>query len=414
MYELAKDKDPTLQRAEAQLRGALADKKIVLSQMGPRVDANMGLTTFSHVVHNSGPADIRGEFTGYNYSTMLRQPLFNGPLWASLDSSKAGVREARDGVLVASQDLMVRVSELYFAVLKARSDVQIASKEEERLTQILQQTKSFLQKGTGDIIAVHEAQARVDSSHSLLIKAENDRSVAEQRLAVIAGVDSIRELAGVSSVEPAEPDPASMDAWLAMATENHPVIRKARESLHMAEYNLVATKRLDWPTMDMSGGYTVSKGSTFLPEVETRQWLIGVNVAIPIFNSFGTEAKISKSRAAVAEQKAVVNESEEQVHLRTGSLFLAVKNSATLIKSLEQQKKSAEVQLKATRTGNSIGTRTALDLLNAEQKYAASLRDLANAGYDHLHFQITLKAAAGILDEADLGRTNQLLSTKTD
>jgi outer membrane protein TolC len=236
--------------------------------------------------------------------------------------------------------------------------------------------------------------------------------VAEQQLAMLAGVSSIQTLAGIGSLEPAEPDPASIDEWLEMAAQTHPAIKQARESLLAAQHNMIATKRQHWPTLDMIGGYTVSRGSTFLPNIETRQFLVGVNLTIPIFDSFGTQAKVRKSLAIVSEQDALVKDSLEQVRLRTGSLFLAVKNSAHLIKALNQQKKSAEVQLNATRKGSLIGTRTALDLLNAEQRYAASQRDLANAAYDHLQFHLMLKAAAGILNEDDLLRTNQMLSAK--
>ncbi len=410
MFESAKKKDPTLQKAEAELQVAVEDKNITFSEILPNVEAKAGINQFWHDVTGSGPSKISGQFTGHNYSVLLRQPIINGPLWANLRSSDAGVMAARDRVMVVAQDLMVKVSDAYFAVLKARSDELIAAKEKKLLNQILLQAKSFLKKGTGDIIAVYEAQARVDSAQASLIKAENDRLVTEQQLAIITGLSSIEELAELSSLVPTEPVPPSVDAWLEMAKQSHPAISQARKSLHMAEFNLLSTKRLHWPTIDFTGGYTDDKGSAFLPEVETRQWFAGVNFTMPIFSGFGTQAKVRKAKAVISEQEAVVNDSLEQVQYRTASLYLSVKNSVSFIKSLEQQKQSAEIQLKATRKGNTIGTRTIVDLLNAEQKYAASLRDLTNAYYDHLYFEILLHAAAGILDEDYLRKTNQMLS----
>lgn len=412
MFELAKKKDPALLKAEAQLQVALEDKNITKSQILPSVETKAGTSQFWHEVSNSGPNEISGNFTGYNYSLMLQQPLVNGPLWANLLSSDSGIMAARNNALVAAQDLMVRVSEAYFAVVKARSDEQIATKEKKLLNKILLQAKSFLKKGTGDIIAVYEAQASVDSSQASLIRAENDRLVSEQKLAVLTGLSNIEELAELSSMTPVEPNPPSVNSWIEMAKQSHPAIKQARETLNMAEHNLEATKRQHWPTLDLTGGYTVNKGSAFLPEVETKQWLIGVNFTMPIFSGFGTEAKVRKARAVISEQKAVVTDSLDQVQFRTASLYLAVKNSVSFIKSLEQQKKSAELQLKATRRGNTIGTRTTVDLLNAEQKYVAAIRDLTNAGYDHLNYELLLHAAAGILVEDDLRNTNQRLSFK--
>ncbi|MGB3210389.1 MAG: TolC family outer membrane protein [Desulforhopalus sp.] len=412
MFELAKKKDPALQKAEAELQEALEDKNITRAQVLPSIDANAGSNQFWHNVTNSGSSDISGNFTGYNYSLMLRQPIINGPLWASLRSSDAGVMAARDRVIVVSQDLMVNVSEAYFDVLKARSDETIAAKETKLLNKILAQTRSFLKKGTGDIIAVYEAQARVDSSQAELIKAANNRLVAEQHLAIMTGLNSIQELAELSTLEPKGPNPPELEAWLEVASKSHPTIKQARKNLQMAEYNLIATKRQHWPTLDLSTGYTVNKGSAFLPEVATKQYLIGVNFSMPIFSGFGTQAKVRKARAVISKQEAVVNDSLEQVRFRTASLYLSVKNSVSFIQSLEQQKQSAEIQLKATRKGNTIGTRTIVDLLNAEQKYAAALRDLSNAGYGHLLFKLLLQAAAGVLVEDDLRLTNHQLSIK--
>jgi outer membrane protein len=67
------------------------------------------------------------------------------------------------------------------------------------------------------------------------------------------------------------------------------------------------------------------------------------------------------------------------------------------------------MQLEAVKEGRRVGTRTGIDLLNAEQSFAISQRDLAGAYYDNALRQLQLKAAAGILAEADLAELNRLL-----
>ena len=73
-----------------------------------------------------------------------------------------------------------------------------------------------------------------------------------------------------------------------------------------------------------------------------------------------------------------------------------------MIKALKQKEISTEIQLNGVSKGRGLGTRTAIDLLNAEQSYSIAKRDLRNALYDNVVRIIQLKAAAGILDEADL------------
>jgi outer membrane protein len=63
---------------------------------------------------------------------------------------------------------------------------------------------------------------------------------------------------------------------------------------------------------------------------------------------------------------------------------------------------SAEIQLDAVKNGRNIGTRNAIDLLNAEQSYSIALRDIKYALYDNFIKVLRLKSAAGILTEEDV------------
>jgi outer membrane protein len=60
--------------------------------------------------------------------------------------------------------------------------------------------------------------------------------------------------------------------------------------------------------------------------------------------------------------------------------------------------------------GRDLGTRTELDVLDAQQRLYTSQRDLAQARNDYLIGRIQLSAAAGSLNEGDLAALNQILN----
>jgi outer membrane protein len=95
---------------------------------------------------------------------------------------------------------------------------------------------------------------------------------------------------------------------------------------------------------------------------------------------------------------------QDQNTRRVKEAFLNLQYNVSLADAYKRKHESAELQLKATRKGREIGTRTAIDLLNAEQTWAVSRRDLSSALYDNLLRHLELRAAAGILADDDLQR----------
>lgn len=401
LYALAKAKDPVIGRAQARLDAGKADQDVAWAGVLPRISASATQRRFWHTVHNYGASTIDGSYTGYNYGVNGQLPLLNVSSYHQISASNAGVRSAEAGAVAARQDLLVRMLNNYVALLKARADEQLYRDELARVGKILEQAEAFLKSGTGDIIAVYEARARMDSAAADLIKTEAQRRIAEQNLASLTGI-TVTDVRGMAVDKPKGPQPADQGWWLDQVKQKNPVVLQAREDLQQA----VQVSKANWsghlPTAQLIGGYTVDKGSTFLPEVETRQWYVGASISLPIYSGGETSARTRRAVAAESERRFMLDDIQEQNTKKVKEAFLSLQYNASLAEAYKRKYESAELQLKATRKGREIGTRTAIDLLNAEQTYAISRRDLNNALYDNLVRYFELKAAAGILDEEDL------------
>ena len=79
------------------------------------------------------------------------------------------------------------------------------------------------------------------------------------------------------------------------------------------------------------------------------------------------------------------------------------------IKALEQALTSSKSALKATQAGFDVGTRTIVDVLNAQRNVFSAIRDLKRARYDYILSRLSLKQAAGTVAEQDLTRINAWL-----
>lgn len=113
----------------------------------------------------------------------------------------------------------------------------------------------------------------------------------------------------------------------------------------------------------------------------------------------------SRQREAVArrgEAEQQLGAAKRDARLEVQEGYLAVTTGVARVAALEQSLVSARSALQATSLGRDVGTRTALDVLDAEQRVAAAERELVQARADYLLGRLRLAAAAGDLNEESL------------
>ncbi len=81
--------------------------------------------------------------------------------------------------------------------------------------------------------------------------------------------------------------------------------------------------------------------------------------------------------------------------MRVHKEYRGVSEGVMRVRALEQAARSADQMLKSTQMSMKAGSRTQLDVLNAQQQYTMALRDLAQARYIYLMSKIKLASLAG-------------------
>lgn len=409
LYRLAKAKDPALISAEAKLKSANADKEIARAALIPRVSANGAVRQFWHKVIDYSPTAINGDYTGYSYGIGAGIPIFNMPSYYQISAAASGINSAEFEIKAVRQDLIIRLVDAYIRCLKAKMDEKLYKSEFNRTAKAVEQAEALLDAGTVDIVAVYEAKARMDSAAADLVKTEGQLRLAQQNLASLTGVevDSVKDIT-VTTFN--GPQPVDMKWWLDTMRQHSPNLIQAREDVRQSEENRKGANAGHLPTLQGNGGYTVDKGSTFLPKVETQQWYIGISIAVPIYSGGETSARTRRALAAESERRAMLYDAEEQAIKRLKEAYLNLQYNVSLLQAYRRKHESAELQLQAMQKACNIGTRTVIELLNSEQSYAVSRRDLNAAQYDNFQRRLELKSAAGILDDNDLAELTGMLA----
>jgi outer membrane protein len=137
--------------------------------------------------------------------------------------------------------------------------------------------------------------------------------------------------------------------------------------------------------------------------------MIGVQLTIPIFTGGYRSAKHEEALHLVDKARSDGEFLHQQIALQTRAAWLGITVGASRITALEQAHKASQSRLEATRLGRTVGDRTTLDLLNAENAATAAELSLLQARIALTQDRLRLAAAIGSLDEEHLRTIDNLL-----
>lgn len=347
-----------------------------------------------------------------SYSINLIQPLFRLQNLAQYRLSKALVASAEDSFVIAQQNLILRVTQAYFSVLIAEESLVAAKAQTEANSESLVEAKTKFEVGTVTRVDVDEAQAGYDLARADEIAVSNDLNVNRQSLKKIIGQTPPNILASAKGLLPAILQPNDMQQWENFALASSPVIRLAQNQLTAAQQVVASNRGARYPTVDFVASYhdTSTDGINLAGSgSDTTDAIVGIQLEIPLYTGGSNSSKV---REAVANQMTAshnLREAREQVALDTRQAYLNVTSGHLRMKALQQAVKSRESALETTRRSYEVGSRTSLDVINAQQQLFEISSNLASAKYSYLNSILQLKAAAGVLSEDDLEAISRLL-----
>jgi outer membrane protein len=165
------------------------------------------------------------------------------------------------------------------------------------------------------------------------------------------------------------------------------------------------------PTADLvaSMGETRNANYGSLGANSLRQASVGIEVTLPLYQGGAVSSRVREAAANLERARQDLENARRQARQEARQAMLSAVNGGALQKALREALASSETQARATRRGLEVGMRTRVDVLNAEQQVHATRRDLSAARYQTVLASLQLKAAAGLLGEADVRGLDRLL-----
>jgi outer membrane protein len=413
VYHAAQIGDATLRAAQAtrdiarqKLPEARAGLLPVVSLTG-NINSTSGATQFDEMPVIQRDANAR------SWTLQLTQPLFRAGNFIANRQAEYIVASAEAQFDQAQQDLIVRVAQAYFAINVAQDAIAAADAQLAALREQLAQVTQGVKFGTKSMTDIDDTNTRLASARAQRISAQNDLEGARSDLQKITGALYAALAPLQSDVALRQPVPADVRAWIDQSRDGNPVVRAEVAALEASRLDVQRTQAEHLPTFDLvvSSGHSYQSHSLTTPDdyrTHGIQHQIGVQINVPLFAGGAVVAKVAEAQGNLDKADADLETSRRSAASDAQRAFAGVLNGLAQVDALDVAVRSGTNALKGNEAGFRVGVRTNVDVLSALQQLFAARRDLSKARYEVLLQGVKLKAAAGILAEADLLALNTL------
>lgn len=414
IYELAVQNDAQLRAAEAQYKAELETEEQAFSRLLPQIGAQADYTNTDGELSGQ-PTEGDFDTTTEGYAISLNQKIFDMNSWFSFKSGKKVSEKAKAQFAADQQDLIIRVSEAYFNVLRARDNLAASRSEEKATKRQLEQTQQRFDVGLIAITDVHEARAAYDLTVVSRLNDEGQLGVSLEALTVITGQPHNNLWLLNEEFPITDPDPASRDEWVEFALKNNYALKASGYSADSALLQAKASKANHYPTVSGSISYSDynEDGDQYNIDVDSQneQTVIGLTLSVPLYTGGGTSAARRQAYQQYNAAKELQIGTMRNTIQATRSLHLAVVTDVARVGARKQSITSSQSAVDATQAGYEVGTRNVVDVLQAQRVLFASLKDYANARYGYVVNMLKLKKQAGTLSPEDIYELNKWLIT---
>ena len=397
---IAYETNPTIAAERARQRATKEQTAQAWSQALPRVQGSASYSkidqtqNFNQTVFGQTVATDRDfKLDAKTAAISGEQPIFTGLRnFNAIRAAKARVKAGDAQLALVEQDVLQRAAQAYFDVVR---DMKVFEATTNNVDVLLrQQREAQLRFEVGEVTKtdVAQADARLAQSRAQL-------TTAQARLAVSRA--TFREFIG-DAPESLESDPAlppapqTLEEAQAIASAGAPVVIRARMAEQASRRDFAAAKGAFAPTVSLTASYQYSdEPNSFINTDE--QFAYGVRASVPIFLGGLNISRAREAKALNDADRRRIDEAERRATAAVTSAFEQLQAARANIVSAKAQVAANDLALTGVRREAQLGTRTTLDVLDAEQEFLNAQVALANAERDARAATFQLLAAMGAL-----------------
>ncbi len=391
--------NPDLLAGRALLRQTDETLTQALSNWRPKVTLS---TEFNKIEADSIPIAKASTYYILNGKTTLlslTQPIFRGgKTVADTKTAQANIQAQRATLANTEETVLLNAVTAYATLVQDLGIVDVRRNNVRVLIQQLDATRERFRVGELTITDVSQAEARLEQAKADLVLAE-----AQIRIDEAAYVRTVGQKPGKMGELPLFGAlPASEEEAVALAMNSGPLPVSAQYRITAASYGVNSATAALLPQVNLVG-YIQQQFDLAVPTDSYNQYGVRLQATVPIYQN-GTEwSNIRQAKELVGQRRNELDSARRQAAQNVITAWRNLDSARSRVTSFTAQVKANDVALNGVRQEALVGSRTTLDVLNAEQELLNSQVSLITARHDVQVAFYTVLSGIGRLTARSLG-----------
>ena len=385
--------NPTLKAERARQRGTDEEVPQALSGWRPTINSEGSI---DHTWSDTTTTNTQ-ERTSKSVSIALTQPIFRG--FKTINGTKAAeanVDAGRQGLLAVEQDILFRAIQAYMNVIRDRQIVGLRQKNVSVLQQQLGAADERFKVGEITRTDVAQSRARLSEARS---------NVASAKATLAASVANYLNVVGHEPGKLKYPGlarlPRSLQAAQAAASEINPNILSAAYVEEAARYQTEVLKGDLLPSVDLQASAIFNDPSSTGSGSSEAASIEGV-LTIPLYEAGRVYSSVRQAKQVASQRRLEVIQAGRSVRESVSISWNNLASAREIIRSAKEQVSAAELALDGVRQEYLVGSRTTLDVLDAESDVFSARIALVSAQRDQIVNAYQILGSIGRLTARDL------------
>lgn len=405
---------PDIEKSKKELQISEKDLTISKTDFLPSIDFS---ATQGRKITKSNPDTSRINDSAFNPSTFdidLSQPLGYTKV-INFKQAKNKLNISKLSFYSTVQNVLFKASKAYYTVLKDHFLLDVSKRNEENLMIKLDATEKRFEFRDVTKTDVFQAKARLAGATSKRIEAENNLEISISDFNTVVGRDpkiNWFDSDGTQVVDSNPKDwtkfgkipslPSSLEDSIQTGLAKNPDYKKLELQLQNSKLDIKKNSLNFAPEFSVSGSLGKSLDPSRTVE-RTDSYSVTAALTLPLFNKGHNYLNREKSKDSAFTLIKSIETKKLDLTFQIKSSWKKIESSKSSIESLGVSVESNVMAVEGVTKEAGVGTRTTLEILDAQKELTNAESNLVNAQYQLIISSFELLKLCGILNFRNLG-----------
>lgn len=378
----------------------------------PTINSSFSTTDYTTIPTSLLPGQIFGGAAGTfipvqfgtkfnaNYGATFQQLLFDGQVFIALQARAASLEMVNNNAALTEENIKANIYKIYYQLSASKTQLNILDANIERIKKLAHDAEIMYNNGFAEKLDVDKVSVQLNNLQTEKIKADNSVAIGFMGLKMLMGMPVKDSLVLTDII-----NEQSLNSDILVENDFQYSIRKDYQYLNtirkLNQYNVQRYQLSYFPTISISGAYSKNAQRSEFDFLKGGQWfttsLISLNVNLPIFNGFSTDAKIKRTKIELQQTENQLTTLKNTIDNELTQAKLNYMSSVATVQFQKKNMQLAENVYQQTKKKFEIGTGSNTEISAAQADLVSAQNNFMNALYSALIAKVDLLKASGKL-----------------